>query len=539
VSAAPGSAATDPIDIAPNDPIVAYLQTTSGSVDIQELHMDSPALRDMKAAGIRLAVPLVSQGELIGILNLGPRLSQQEYSSDDRSLLNNLASQATPALRVAQLVRQQQEEAEERQRIEQELQVARLIQHTLLPKSLPQVDGWHLAAHYRPARAVGGDFYDFIQLNDGRLGLVVGDVTDKGVPAALVMATTRSVLRAAASNSSDPGAVLRRVNTMLCPDIPPNMFVTCLFAVLNPVNGHLVYANAGHDAPYQRTQHGVEELRARGMPLGLMPDMEYEEMETQLAPGDAVLFYSDGLVEAHNAHREMFSFPRLRDLMAHHDMSTTEELVDFLLGQLAQFTGPDWEQEDDITLVTLARVRNVARLTSFATDMLDQDQEVEDDHSGSDEGLSMQGGGERWKTLIEFSVPSAPGNERGAMERVQDAVKPLGLHTRTVEKLGTAVSEATMNAMEHGNKYQPELLVALRVEVSSKSVRVGITDQGDPIPLNSEEPDLELKLAGMQTPRGWGMFLIKNMVDDMRVADDESGHTLELTIHREGANRVE
>jgi anti-sigma regulatory factor (Ser/Thr protein kinase) len=270
-----------------------------------------------------------------------------------------------------------------------------------------------------------------------------------------------------------------------------------------------------------------------------MPDMEYEELETQLAPGDAVLFYSDGLVEAHNAHREMFSFPRLRDLMAHHDMSTTEELVDFLLGQLAQFTGPDWEQEDDITLVTLARVRNVARLTSFATDMLDQDQEVEDDHSGSDEGLSMQRGGEAWKTLIEFSVPSAPGNERGAMERVQDAVKPLGLHTRTVEKLGTAVSEATMNAMEHGNKYQPELLVALRVEVSSKSVRVGITDQGDPIPLNSEEPDLELKLAGMQTPRGWGMFLIKNMVDDMRVADDESGHTLELTIHREGANRVE
>ena len=501
--------------------------------------MDSPALQDMKASGIRLAVPLVSQGELIGILNLGPRLSQQEYSSDDRSLLSNLASQATPALRVAQLVRQQQEEAEERQRIEQELQVARLIQHTLLPKSLPQVDGWHLAAHYRPARAVGGDFYDFIELDDGRLGLVVGDVTDKGVPAALVMATTRSVLRSAAGNSTDPGPVLRRVNNILCPDIPPNMFVTCLFAVLNPVSGHVVYANAGHDAPYQRTEDGVVELRARGMPLGLMPDMEYEEMETHLAPGDAVLFYSDGLVEAHNAQREMFSFPRLRDLMAEHDMSTTEELVDFLLGQLAQFTGPDWEQEDDITLVTLARVRNVARLTSFATDMLDQDQELKDAPTRGDEGLSMAGAGDGWNTLVEFSVPSAPGNERGAMERVQDAVKPLGLETRTAERLGTAVAEATMNAMEHGNKYEPELLVAVRVDVSSQSVRVGITDQGGPIPLDPQEPDLELKLAGMQTPRGWGMFLIKNMVDDMRVVDDESGHTLELTIHREGINRVE
>ncbi len=242
-----------PIDIAPNDPLLAYLQAASGTVDIQGLELDSPALRSMKTAGVCLAVPLVSQGELIGILNLGPRMSEQEYSADDHALLNNLASQATPALRVAQLVRQQQAEAEERQRIEQELQVARLIQHTLLPKSLPQVEGWHLAAHYRPARAVGGDFYDFLDLEDGRIGLVVGDVTDKGVPAALVMATTRSILRGAAANLVDPGAVLAQVNNKLCPDIPPNMFVTCMFAVLDPVNGKLVYANAGHDAPYQRS----------------------------------------------------------------------------------------------------------------------------------------------------------------------------------------------------------------------------------------------------------------------------------------------
>ncbi len=188
-----------PLDIAPDDPLLPYLLSASGTVDIQDLDLDSPALRSMKEVGIELVVPLVSQGELIGALNLGPRMSEQQYSSDDRNLLNNLAAQATPALRVAQLVRQQQQEAAERQRIEQELQVARLIQHTLLPKSLPQVEGWHLAAHYQPARAVGGDFYDFIDLEDGRLGLVVGDVTDKGVPAALVMATTRSVLRAAAA----------------------------------------------------------------------------------------------------------------------------------------------------------------------------------------------------------------------------------------------------------------------------------------------------------------------------------------------------
>jgi serine phosphatase RsbU (regulator of sigma subunit)/anti-sigma regulatory factor (Ser/Thr protein kinase) len=514
------------IEIAPNDPIVAYFQEVSGAVDIGHLEMDSPALRAMKEVGIQLVVPLVSQGELIGLLNLGPRLSQQEYSADDRTLLGNLAAQATPAVRVAQLVRQQQTEAEERQRIEQELQVARLIQHTLLPKSVPNVDGWHLAAYYRPARAVGGDFYDFIALEDGRLGLIVGDVTDKGVPAALVMATTRSVMRAAAAGLSDPGAVLERVNDLMCPDIPENMFVTCLYAVLDPITGRLVYANAGHDLPYQRSGDQVIELRARGMPLGLMPGMQYEEQETRLEPGDTVLFYSDGLVEAHNAQREMFSFPRLRQLVAH-DSSTADEVVDFLLEQLAAFTGPDWEQEDDITLVTLRRADQVARYTVLAHEMLTE----EPDRMPS-EPLE-----EGWETLMTSSLPSEQGNERIAMRRVRDALEPLGLPARTLDSLGTAVSEATMNAMEHGNKYAADVPVAVRVEISPDLVRVSITDQGEDTPeVGPELPDLELKLAGIQTPRGWGLFLIKNMVDDMRVIDDKAGHTLQLIVQRKGAD---
>ncbi|MEA2134543.1 MAG: phosphoserine phosphatase RsbU/P, partial [Solirubrobacteraceae bacterium] len=125
-----------PIDIAPNDPLLAYLQSASGAVDVEALELDSPALAELKAAGIKLAVPLVSQGELIGVLNLGPRLSEQQYSSDDRKLLDNLAAQAAPALRVGQLVRQQQAEAATRQRFEQELEVAKLIQQNFLPKQL-------------------------------------------------------------------------------------------------------------------------------------------------------------------------------------------------------------------------------------------------------------------------------------------------------------------------------------------------------------------------------------------------------------------
>src|ERR671925_1072857 len=146
-----------PVEIAPNDPLLAYLQAASEAVDIEALELDSPALAELKASGVKLAVPLVSQGELIGVLNLGPRLSEQEYSSDDRRLLDNLAAQAAPALRIGQLVREQEAEAATRQRFEQELEVARLIQQHFLPKELPELPGWQIAAYYRPAREVGGD----------------------------------------------------------------------------------------------------------------------------------------------------------------------------------------------------------------------------------------------------------------------------------------------------------------------------------------------------------------------------------------------
>src|ERR671916_1425408 len=264
------------LEIAPNDPIVAYFAGASGVVEIEKLDLDSPALRAMKEADIKLVVPLVSQGELIGLLNLGPRLSQQEYSADDRKLLNDLATQTAPAVQVAQLVRQQQRQAQERERIEQELRVARLIQQTLLPKEVPDLEGYKLAAYYQPAREVGGDFYDFLKLDDEHLGLVVGDVTDKGVPAAIVMATTRTMLRASAQRLDSPGEVLKRVNDVIVRDIPPNMFITCLYAILEPNSGVLRYSNAGHDLPYRRRSTsdgagggggGAEELRATGMPL--------------------------------------------------------------------------------------------------------------------------------------------------------------------------------------------------------------------------------------------------------------------------------
>ena len=341
------------IDLASNDPLVGYLLSAAGAVDIRGLELDSPALAAMKDAGVVLTVPLISSGSLIGVISLGPRLSERDYTSEDRRLLNALAGYAAPAMRVGQLVRQQEAEARLRERIEQELKIAQIIQQQFLPKSVPDLPSWHVAAFYRPARTVGGDFYDFIPLPDGRVMFVVGDVTDKGIPAALVMASTHALLRGAAPRLIAPGAVLAHVNDLLCADIPAHMFVTCLALVLDPLSGKVEFANAGHDVPYVRTADGVAELRARGMPLGLMPGMSYEEKTFQFQPGDCALLHSDGLAEAHAPDREMFGFPRVAELAGRG--SSGEELIDLCLTELAAFTGPEAEQEDDITLVCLER----------------------------------------------------------------------------------------------------------------------------------------------------------------------------------------
>lgn len=501
-----------PVDIAPDDPIVAYFLSAPGAVEVEKLHLESPALQALRASGVKLAIPLVSQGELVGLLNLGPRLSEQDYSPDDRGLLNTLATQAAPAVRVAQLVQEQQAEARRRERMEQEMRIARIIQQTLLPQELPQLDCWQLAAYYQPARAVGGDFYDFLAFEDGRLGLVIGDVTDKGVPAALVMATTRSMLRTAAQRGDSPGEVLERANNLLFPDIPPKMFVTCLYAILDPTTGRLQYANAGHDLPYLAHAGAASELRATGMPLGLMPDMHYEEKEVRMVAGDTLLLYSDGLVEAHNPEREMFSFPRLMSLVGQYGASGA--LIEYLLNELRSFTGIGWEQEDDVTLVTLQHTGD-GRMS-----------EQPDAGSDLEEG---------WRVLETWSIPSAPGNERDAMRHVEAVVRELGLSERRIERLKTAVAEATMNAMEHGNRYQADQPVEVTVLASARQVAVRIRDAGGgtPVPAETQAPNLEAKLAEEQTPRGWGLFLIRNLVDEMRVMSDDHQHSVELFMSRE------
>jgi len=502
------------IDIPETDPLFAYLQAAPAPVDLTHLELASPALDVLRAAGVALVVPLVTQGELIGTLNLGPRLSEQDYSSDDKRLLATLAAQAAPAIRVAQLVREQAAEAAERERYAQEMKVAQLIQQQFLPRELPKLPEWQVAAYYGPARVVGGDFYDFIDLDEGRIGLVVGDVTDKGVPAALLMARTHSILRAEAPRLVAPGAVLARANDLLAAEMPERMFVTCLYLVLEPATGRVVYANAGHNLPYVRTAGGVVEFRATGMPLGLMPGMTYEERTSHIGRGDSVLLYSDGIVEAHDPAGEMYGFPRLKA-----DMATElagSELLDELLERLHAFTGRGWEQEDDITMVALRRSVGDGGLDAAASD-------------ASPDATRMAS-----ELITEFELPGALGNERIAMDRVAEAVAFMGLAPARLERLKTAVSETAMNAIEYGSQGDPGVPVRVSVRRSPATLEVRIADAGlggaVPSPAEAEVPDLDAKLAGLQKPRGWGLFLIQQMVDHVEVVREGERQTVVLTL---------
>jgi serine phosphatase RsbU (regulator of sigma subunit) len=254
------------------------------------------------------------------------------------------------AAEVAERLQRAQAESE---RISQELRIARLVQEQFLPDEPPDIPGWRIEAFYRSAREVGGDFYSFIDLPNGDIGIAIGDVTDKGAPAALVMATTQGLLGAEAPRHDTPTTVLEEINKVLVENTPEKMFVTCLYLVLEPASGRLRFANAGHNLPYMSDGHGIVELRATGMPLGIMPAMRYESEEAVVPPGARVLLHSDGLAEAHDRDREMFGLPRITQVMQ--KTGSRDDLIDALIEELHGFTGPELPQEDDITLVTLAR----------------------------------------------------------------------------------------------------------------------------------------------------------------------------------------
>jgi serine phosphatase RsbU (regulator of sigma subunit) len=312
----------------------------------------SSVYTSVMSLGLRsiLCVPMHVKGKPIGLIYVDNRLRSGIFTQTDVELLSALAASAAIAIENARLY----QIAFDKGQLEKEYSMARKIQEDILPRKIPSVPGWQLDAYWQPAQAVSGDFYDFMVFPDGRLGLAVGDVSGKGIPAALVMATTCTILRATAKQLISPAEVLAAVNSSILADIPENMFVTCLYAVLDPTSGNLQFANAGHVLPYLLTPFDLVELRTTGMPLGLLPEMTYDEKEASISAGDSLVLISDGMIEAHNPQRDMFGLERMRTEL----INTRGRIaaIEFLLGRLEEFTGCIGEQEDDVTFLTLQRL---------------------------------------------------------------------------------------------------------------------------------------------------------------------------------------
>jgi serine phosphatase RsbU (regulator of sigma subunit) len=310
------------------------------------------AQQSVALSGVRsiMSAPLIYREEVLGVLYLDSDVLGA-YGPNDLDLLNAVADQCATALGTANLHR----ELLRRQKLEQDLEVAQEIQRSFLPSATPRVSGYEFWASYQPALSIGGDFYDFIPLPDGRVAVVIADVSGKGVPAALYMARLTRDLRHYTLSLGDPGAVLTEMNRVVIEANRPNVFVTMAYLLLEPDLGRIRVANAGHLPPIlRRTARGsAKQLDGEsGMPLGIMPDTSYEVEDYQLELGDTVLLYTDGVNEAIDAKKELFGIDRVLSSLAECE-SGAKSVIESLLQAVAVYsTGA--QQYDDTTLVALS-----------------------------------------------------------------------------------------------------------------------------------------------------------------------------------------
>ena len=245
--------------------------------------------------------------------------------------------------------------------MERELQMARAVQASLLPQEAPQMPGWAFEARWQPARTVSGDYYDFIALDGGRLGFVIADVSDKGMPAAVFMALTRSTIRATASHIPSPADALAEANRLICADSTDGMFVTLFYAMLDPLSGRLTYVNAGHNPPLlcRASGHGeaelLDELRPTGMALGIVEDFPFEQHTLELQPGDLLMLYTDGVPDATGEGQQQFGMDRLRRVVLDRQSAPVSSLVSALERSIGEFTGGA-AQFDDIAILAVKRL---------------------------------------------------------------------------------------------------------------------------------------------------------------------------------------
>jgi sigma-B regulation protein RsbU (phosphoserine phosphatase) len=320
---------------------------------VEATDAERTALADLST---ELLVPLPGRNRLAGVIALGPKRSEEPYTKTDRQLLQTIASQTGLALENAELLKNLTTEITQRERFSREIEIAREVQERLFPQVYPKVPGIDLAGFCRPAQAVGGDYYDFFVLNDGRLALALGDISGKGISAALLMAGLRASLRSIASlQQSDLASLIRHVNNLVYESSTNNRYATFFYAEYDPFTHLLTYVNAGHNPPYILRGNRAIPLEATGMVVGLLPDAEYAQATIPMHPGDVLLAFTDGISEAMNHQDEEWGEDRMiataQQLLGAPDRTVTaRQLLNCILEAADKFTSGA-PQHDDMTLL--------------------------------------------------------------------------------------------------------------------------------------------------------------------------------------------
>jgi phosphoserine phosphatase RsbU/P len=297
-----------------------------------------------------ICVPLVVKGELYGMLTAIDASTAPQYREKRFEIINGVSQQIAIAMQNEKL----RLETIRREHIEQEFKLAKKIQQAFLPDELPDIENWMIEAIWRPALEIGGDFYDVFRINENHIGLVIADVSDKGMGAALYMTVTRTLIRANAHNTLSPGKVLQEVNQQLLLDTQNGMFVTAIYIILNTESGEFTYANAGHNYPllYQPTDKKVTKLPKGNLALGVMEDIHYNEHQLIIAPQDALFLYTDGITENFNPSGEEFGEERFTTLIKKYKSADLSDFIQTITDELKQFHG-DHPPSDDITLLAI------------------------------------------------------------------------------------------------------------------------------------------------------------------------------------------
>jgi sigma-B regulation protein RsbU (phosphoserine phosphatase) len=482
--------------------IAGTVAKTRTPINIPDTYADARFNPDFdKQTGYRthsiLCMPLIGNADrLIGVIQVLNKKDQEAFNEADESLLGGLSAHITVALERARLI----EAYVEKERMEEALKLAHDIQMSMLPKifpPFPERREFDIFAAIAPAKEVGGDFYDFFFTDEDHLCFAIGDVSGKGVPASLFMAVTKTLFRAIAGNGGSPGEMLARLNTEICRDNEFCMFVTFFCAILNIRTGQLDYSNGGHNLPYHLHHDGVSPLEnPGGRALGIVEQSHYGSGRLVLAPGDALLLYTDGVTEAMDSRERLYSDQRLAEFLATHRGSSPRQVVGDLVSDVRHFAGAA-PQSDDITALALRYL----------------------------------GTTEKRKEELEIKLH----NELSELERFNQALTEFGqqhgLPPKVMHDLNLVLEEILTNIISYGYTDNREHEIRVSLSAQPGEVRAEVQDDGQPFnPLEAPEPDTTKPLEE-RTIGGLGIHLVRKLMDRVEYQRQEGRNLLVMNKH--------